>query len=159
MTHSPRSILAPNGSISPPHHARRSPGFTSTCLLHKHFGQWSVYPFPRTKDWHRLHTKSSLVRWNFRSFIKMFQNRPRAEVSFGFLLCCAGRENRTPDSSLARTYSTTKPYPLSNVAYHNFVKAKTPRIFKKFAFLRQSPCGGVAVDNSVDMCIKDTVLS
>jgi len=41
MAHSPsgRTQMA-MGSIPPPHGDRRSPGLSSTCLLHKQFGQW-----------------------------------------------------------------------------------------------------------------------
>src|SRR3989344_4019864 len=53
------------GRIWPPHSSALSPGFTSTCLLQRHFGQWLVYPFPRTKNPHCSQVKSSLVLWNF----------------------------------------------------------------------------------------------
>ncbi len=39
-----------------------------------------------------------------------------------FLDFCAGRENRTPVSSLARTYSTTKPYPQSSMGLKYLIR-------------------------------------
>src|SRR3989344_4843799 len=50
------------GSIEPPHGSARSPGFTSTCLLHRHVGQWFVYPSPFTCFPQCSHVKFSNVR-------------------------------------------------------------------------------------------------
>src|SRR3989344_2979379 len=47
------------GSIIPLQIAALSPGFTSTCLPHRHSGQWFVNPSPTTWAPHFSQTKSS----------------------------------------------------------------------------------------------------
>src|SRR3989344_5429388 len=58
----------PTGSIIPPHAAARSPGCTSTCLDHKHRGQWFVYPVPWTSLPQCSQTKSSTFFWKLMNF-------------------------------------------------------------------------------------------
>ena len=68
---------------------------------------------------------------------------------------CADRENRTPVSSLARTYSTTKPYPQHVENYTLLAK-----VFKKTysvsteQFTNQCAPGGIRTpnDGSEDRC-------
>lgn len=55
----------PIGSIMPPQPAALSPGLRSTCMLHRHRGQWSVYPSPLTSKPQWPQAKSSIRLWNF----------------------------------------------------------------------------------------------
>lgn len=55
----------PTGRIIPPHVAVRSPGLLSTWRDHKQFGQWFVYPLPRTRTPQCAQVKSSTRRVNF----------------------------------------------------------------------------------------------
>ncbi len=62
--HTSPPLSKSSGCIMPPHSAARSPGLLSTCLLHKHFGQWFVYPLPCTKVPHRSQENCSTTRMN-----------------------------------------------------------------------------------------------
>src|SRR3989338_1836740 len=59
--------------MSPPHVLALSPGLLSTCLLHRHFGQWLVYPSPLTNAPQRSQAKSSTRFWKL---IHMFYQGP-----------------------------------------------------------------------------------
>ena len=74
------------GFIKPPHSAARSPGLISTCLLHKQFGQWLVYPLPLTFAPQFSQTKSSIFRWNFLAIKKERRNMKEKLASFILLL-------------------------------------------------------------------------
>ena len=61
------------GRIMPRQFDWRSPGLLSTCRDHKHFGQWLVYPLPKTSapQW-------AQVKFSF-TFVNLFINyRPNA---------------------------------------------------------------------------------
>lgn len=62
ITYSGEVPSSATGFMSPWQAAARSPGLTSTCLLHKHFGQWFVYPLPSTCTPQCSQVKSSIVR-------------------------------------------------------------------------------------------------
>jgi len=66
----PEETRALCGSIEPPQREARSPGFSSTCLLQRHAGQWLVYPLPVTRAPHSSQTKSSMLR--IKRFIDYF---------------------------------------------------------------------------------------
>ena len=60
------------GRIMPRQFDWRSPGLLSTCRDHKHFGQWLVYPLPKTSAPQWAQVKSSTC------FVKRFIYKPNA---------------------------------------------------------------------------------
>src|SRR3989338_6497716 len=70
--------------------------------------------FARYGSAFRFSTKSKQLLFSIRT--AQSENHPIRVVHFG----CADSENRTPDSSLARTYFTTKPYPQNQFSFINF---------------------------------------
>jgi hypothetical protein len=66
IIYSPSLASTLTGFISPRQSDSRSPGWRSTCLLQRQFGQWLVKPLPFTFAPQFPQTKSSIFRVNFK---------------------------------------------------------------------------------------------
>ena len=64
------------GRIMPRQFDWRSPGLLSTCRDHKHFGQWLVYPLPKTSAPQWAHVKFST------HFVNLFITGPMHHDTF-----------------------------------------------------------------------------